>query len=307
MKTAFLFPGQGAQTVGMGADLYGSNSDYTIMFDACMQGADLDLKAACFQGVGMEDGEVVQPAIFAHSMGLFHAIAKAGMEAQVYAGLSLGEYSALAAAGVLNAAQCARLVRERGRIMDAAFPKDTAGMLSVIGLSLDDIEGVICGVPDTYIANHLSDQQSVVAGYRTDLVALKKEFEQKGAKMAVLLNVRGPSHAPLLDSAADAFFGILQGETLGSLGDKTVYSGALGAPYSKDADIKELLRMQMRSRLRWHECVEHMIHTGVTKFVEIGPSNVLSKMLKRSVAKDVMVESVRDGQTLDAYLKAKGD
>ncbi len=307
MKTAFLFPGQGAQSVGMGADLYQTNSDYRQVFDACCEGSGLDLKAACFEGKGLEDGEVVQPAILAHSMGLYNALIQSGVQAQAYAGLSLGEYSALAAAGVLHVSQCAKLVQERGRIMDAAFPQGSAGMLSVIGLGIEQVEQIIQGVPDTYVANHLSEQQSVVAGYLTDLHALKQEFEKKGAKMAVLLNVRGPSHAPLLDSASDAFYRVLKGESFNPLGDAAVYSGALGAPYPKGADIAEMLKLQMRSRLRWHECVEHMIASGVTRFVEVGPSNVLSKMLSRRVGKDIIVKSVRDAQTLAAFLESKGD
>ena len=307
MKTAFLFPGQGAQSVGMGADLYQTSDDYRRVFDACCEGSGLNLKSACFEGEGMEDGEVVQPAIFAHSMGLYNALFNKGVQADVYAGLSLGEYSALAAAGALESLRCARLVRERGRIMDAAFAQGSAGMLSVIGLTVQAVEEVICGMPDVYVANHLSEQQSVIAGHMADLLALKGEFEKSGAKMAVLLNVRGPSHAPLLNAASESFFDILKGESFEAPGDAIVYSGALGAPYPKDADVAELLKLQMRSRLRWHDCVEHMIASGVTRFVEVGPSNVLSKMLSRRVGKDIVVKSVRDAKTLAAFLESEGD
>lgn len=301
MKTAFLFPGQGAQTVGMGADLYDNFIDYRQTFDACMAACGLDLKAACFEGAGMDRGETAQCAIFAHSVSLLKLVRGAGVDADCFAGLSLGEYSALCAAGVLDEAQGTALVRERGRIMDGAFAPGEGGMLSVIGFDVQEVETAISGVPDTYVANHLSDKQTVVAGLTPQLVLLKEKFEQMGAKMAALLGVAGPSHAPLLADASAAFSERLKQEAFGEM-RAVVYSNALGAPYETGNDIKSLLAEQMRSRVRWHDCVEHMIASGVTRFVEIGPSNVLSKMVKRRVEKGTKVFSVRDASTLDKFL-----
>jgi [acyl-carrier-protein] S-malonyltransferase len=301
MRTAFLFPGQGAQTVGMGADLYNNFNVYKQTFDACMEGAQLDLKAACFEGANMDGGEMVQPAIFAHSVSLLKLITDAGVKAQIYAGLSLGEYSALCAAGVIGAAQGAALVRERGRIMDSAFAPGEGGMLSVIGFAVDDVKEAITGVEDAYVANHLSDKQIVIAGKMAPLQTLKEKFEQMGAKMVTLLAVAGPSHAPLLQGASEAFSKVLEAVTLSDM-QGTVYANALGAPYGSGSDIKALLAEQMRSRVRWHDCIEHMIESGVEQFVEIGPSNVLSKMLKRRVDKGTQVHSVRDAATLEKFL-----
>lgn len=302
MKTVFLFPGQGAQTVGMGADLYNNFNVYKQTFDACMEGAQLDLKAACFEGADMDGGETVQPAIFAHSVSLLQLVKEAGVKAQSYAGLSLGEYSALCAAGVIGAAQGAALVRERGRIMDSAFSPGEGGMLSVIGFAVEEVEEAITGVEDAYVANHLSDKQIVIAGRTAPLQMLKEKFEQMGAKMVTLLAVAGPSHAPLLQGASDAFSKVLEAETFGDM-QGSVYANALGAPYQSGSDIKALLAEQMRSRVKWHDCTEHMITSGVQRFVEIGPSNVLSKMLKRRVDKGTQVHSVRDAATLEKFLK----
>lgn len=301
MKTAFLFPGQGAQTVGMGSDLYHDFYDYRQTFDACMEGAHMDLKAACFEDVGMGGGETIQPAIFAHSVSLLRLVRNAAAPAHAYAGLSLGEYSALCAAGVIGAAQGAALVRERGRIMDGAFAPGEGGMLSVIGFSVKEVEQAIQGVKDAYVANHLSDKQTVIAGRTVQLNALKEKFEQMGAKMASLLAVAGPSHAPLLQGASEAFSGVLENEAFGGM-QGIVYANALGAPYESGSDIKALLAEQMRSRVRWHDCIEHMIASGVKRFVEIGPSNVLSKMLKRRVGKAARVHSVRDAATLKKFM-----
>ncbi len=288
---------------GMGADLYNYHTIYTETFNLCEQGAELNLKAACFEGKRLDEGEVCQPAIFAHTISLLKAVRNECADAQICAGLSLGEYSALTASDVFGVAQCAALVRQRGRIMDEAFPPGVGGMLSVIGFTAEQVEEAIAGFSSASVANHLSELQTVVAGETRDLTALKEKFEQAGAKMATLLSVRGPSHSPLLNDASRKFISVLRREDIG-VSNKTVYSNALGAPYPKDADISGLLTEQMRSRVRWHDCTEHMIAQGVSRFVEIGPGNVLSKMLKRRVDKDTQVVSVRDRDTLEKFLDA---
>ena len=145
MKTAFLFPGQGAQTPGMGSDLYLSYSRYREAFDRCEAGAGLDLKAACFKGEGMEGSDVIQPAIYTHSVATLCQLESEGVTPDYLAGLSLGEYAALTAAGVMDEAQGASLVRRRGSLMDGAVPPGTGGMLSVVGLTLEQVESAIEG------------------------------------------------------------------------------------------------------------------------------------------------------------------
>ena len=303
MKTAFLFPGQGAQAVGMGADLYESSIPYRQTFDACQEQSALNLKAACFEGVGMDGSGTIQAAIYAHTVSLLGAVRTAGVDADVFAGLSLGEYGALAAAGVLNAARGAALVRKRGTIMDGAVPPGTGGMLSVVGLTLEQVEACIANCEHVYVSNHLNKTQLVLGGLLPELDALKPVLEAAGARMVSLLAMKGPSHCPLLNEAAERFAAVLEGERFGAIA-KTVYSNALGAPYPSGADVRALLCEQMRARVRWHDCVEHMLSSGVTRFVEIGPGNVLSKMLKRRVGSDIAVYSVSNAASLDAFLKA---
>ena len=284
MKTVFLFPGQGAQSAGMGADLYQKYDVFANTFDECEKGAGLNLKAACFEGERQDEGEVVQPAIFTVSAALTALLKSEGIAAQALAGLSLGEYSALTAAGVFSPAQCAALVRKRGAIMDEAFANGQAGMLSVIGFTAEQVQEMIEGQTDVYIANHLSELQIVLAGYREALEALAGTFEAAGAKMVTQLAVRGPSHAPLLQNASEQFAKVLEDEPLGQMSG-TVYSNALGEPYGADSDIKALLAAQMRQRVRWHEITEHMIEAGFERFIEVGPGNVLSKLVKRRVGR----------------------
>lgn len=294
MKTAFLFPGQGAQSPGMGKELYHTYYIYKETFDRCSEGAGIDLKKACFDGERLGEGEVVQPAIFAHSMATLAVLRSEGINADVTAGLSLGEYSALTASDVFEVAQCAALVRQRGRIMDSAFEQGKGGMLSVIGFNAEQVQETIQTHEKVYIANHLSELQIVLAGYLEDLKALQSVFEQAGAKMATLLDVRGPSHAPLLNEAAGKFAEVLEKETLGKPAC-TVYANVLGRPYGDGSDIKQLLADQMRKRVRWHDCTEHMIGSGIEQYIEVGPGNVLGKLIKRRVGRGgASVVSVKD-------------
>ncbi|NLT97399.1 MAG: ACP S-malonyltransferase, partial [Christensenellaceae bacterium] len=144
-------------------------------------------------------------------------------------------------------------------------------------------------------------QQIVLGGRLDDLLKIKDEMEAAGAKMAPLLAVKGPSHCPLLDEASAQFAEVLKTVELSPMAG-VVYSNALGAPYPPDADIRALLCEQMRARVRWHDNVEHMLASGVTRFVEIGPGNVLAKLLKRR-AREAEVLSVRDVDTLEVFLR----
>lgn len=306
MKTAFLFPGQGAQSPGMGSDLYLSYSRYREAFDRCEAGAGIDLKAACFKGEGMETSDVIQPAIYAHSVATLCQLEAEGVSADVLAGLSLGEYAALTAAGVMDEAQGASLVRRRGALMDGAVPPGTGGMLSVVGLTLEQVEAAIAGQENVFVSNHLSETQLVLGGLLPELDALKPALESAGARMVTLLAMKGPSHCPLLNQAADRFEKELSGEAL-LAPCQPVYSNALGTLYPADADVRALLCTQMKARVRWHDCVEDMLSRGVTRFVEIGPGGVLTKMLKRRVGREIQLFSVQDEASLEAFLRANAE
>lgn len=303
MKTAFLFPGQGSQAPGMGSDLYLSYSRYREAFDRCEAGAGIDLKTACFKGEGMDGSDVIQAAIFTHSLATLRTLEAEGVHADLFAGLSLGEYTALAASGVLMDAQGASLVRRRGAVMDGAVPPGTGGMLSVVGLTLEQVEAAITPFANVFIANHLSETQMTLGGLLGELAEAKTALEGAGARMATMLAMKGPSHCPLLNAAAEQFATELAGENFGEPSG-LVYSNALGTPYPIGADYRALLCAQMNTRVRWHDCVEAMLASGVTRFVEIGPGGVLGKMLKRRVGKEIGLYSVQDEASLEAFLRA---
>ena len=303
MKTAFLFPGQGAQSVGMGKDLYAENKIYRETFDTLSKASGIDLKAACFDGEGMDKSSVVQPAIYTHSLSLLNALDET---ADIVAGLSLGEYTAMAAVDMLDKRRGAALVSRRGAIMDEAVPAGVGGMLSVLGLEIDAVERLIEGRTDIWAANHLSATQIVLAGKVEVIAEVEQAAAEAGAK-TVSINASGPFHTPMLKTASERFKALLDEEAIGRQ-TAIIYSNFTGQPYDENSDVRQLLANQMCGRVRWHAITERLIEAGVKRFVEIGPGMVLSKMLKRRINDDsVTVSSVRDVKTLNRYLEAKGE
>lgn len=298
MKTAFLFPGQGAQTIGMGKELYESNAIYKETFDAIDDGLDFSLKDACFEGTNMDKSEYVQPAIYAHSIAMYMAL---GMKADVYAGLSLGEYTALTATGMQKIVQGAQLVNKRGYIMDNAIEGGKGGMMSILGLEIAEVEKILAGIDGVWVANHLSEKQIVIAGQKQQIKAIATKFQLAGAR-TVELNTSGPFHTQMLDTAADTFIELLHKAKFGEPTD-IIYSNYTAKPYESAEVAPEFLAKQMCSRVRWHDIIENLISHGITEFVEIGPSMVLTKMLKRRLrGANVEIVSIRNAKTMGKYL-----
>lgn len=169
---------------------------------------------------------------------------------------------------------------------------------------IDQVETVIAPYENVFVANHLSETQLTLGGLLGELAEAKAALEAAGARMAVMLAMKGPSHCPLLNTAAEQFATELAGEIFGEPCG-AVYSNALGAPYPKNADYRALLCAQMNTRVRWHDCIEGMLAGGVTCFVEIGPGGVLTKMLKRRANRDITLYSVQDEASLEAFLRAE--
>jgi len=179
-------------------------------------------------------------------------------------------------------------------------------MLSVIGLDIDKVSSVIEDYDNVYVANHISELQIVISGYQSDLSELEPVFLEQGAKMAAKLDVAGPFHSTLLSEAAKSFYDVLSAEPIGEF-SKTVYANVLGKPYESGSDVKQLLTDQMCTRVRWHECTENMISSGIDNYIEIGPGNVLGKLLKRRIGKDgASVASINSAKTLDKFLAKAG-
>lgn len=297
-KSAFLFPGQGAQTIGMGLELYENNEIYKKSFDQIDASLDIDLKSACFKGENMDKSEYVQPAIYAHSVCIKKALDK---DADIFAGLSLGEYSALACSGVINITEGAKLVNIRGKIMDEAVPADVGSMISLIGPDIETVEKLLRNTSDVWIANHLSKNQIVIAGKKDALEKIEPVFSDIGAR-TTFLNVSGPFHTQMLNEASEKFRKLLDAVKFNDM-NKTVYANYTGTAYKSRKDIPEFLAKQMCSRVKWHDIVENLLADGIDEFIELGPSMVLSKMLKRRTkGMDIRITSIRDLKSFNKYL-----
>jgi [acyl-carrier-protein] S-malonyltransferase len=303
MSIAFIYPGQGAQFVGMGRDLYENNGIFKQVFEACSEASGINLKAVCFNGENQTLGEYIQPAIFANSVALTAVIKDAGIYPDCVGGLSLGEYAALCAAGVFSPEVGSGLVSTRGKLMDEGVPSGSGGMASVIGLNIEAIQAVIKQqATNVWIANYISEGQTVIGGVKTEVESLADPLKEAGAKLVQILNVAGPFHTVMLKDASEAFDKVLDNVDISSP-KTTVYSNVLGMPYADQA-IKPLLVEQMISSVKWHQCVKHMVDNGVDTLVEIGPGNVLGKTIQRgykSLKRNIF--SVQDIKTLEKALE----
>lgn len=304
MSIAFIYPGQGAQFVGMGSDLYENSATFKQVFDSCSEASGIDLKAVCFKGQNQSLGETIQPAIFAHSVALTEVIKEAGIQPDCVGGLSLGEYAALCTGGVFSADTGCKLVNIRGKLMDEGVPTGVGGMASVIGLNVEIIEKLVEEKStNVWVSNYISDGQTVIGGEKMAVEALVESLKEAGAKMVQTLNVAGPFHTEMLKDAAESFGEVLETVEI-ALPNHTVYSNVLGTPYGKES-VQTLLVKQMYSPVKWNQCVKHMVANGVDTFIEIGPGNVLGKTIKRDYkALKRSVFSVQDSKSLEKALEA---
>lgn len=304
MSIAFIYPGQGAQFVGMGSDLYENSATFKQVFDSCSEASGIDLKAVCFKGQNQSLGETIQPAIFAHSVALTEVIKEAGIQPDCVGGLSLGEYAALCTGGVFSADTGCKLVNIRGKLMDEGVPTGVGGMASVIGLNVEIIEKLVEEKStNVWVSNYISDGQTVIGGEKMAVEALVESLKKAGAKMVQTLNVAGPFHTEMLKDAAESFGEVLETVEI-ALPNHTVYSNVLGTPYGKES-VQTLLVKQMYSPVKWNQCVKHMVANGVDTFIEIGPGNVLGKTIKRDYkALKRSVFSVQDSKSLEKALEA---
>lgn len=280
-KTAFIFPGQGAQTAGMGKDFYENSRTAKDIFDMASELLSLDMRKLCFEKNDLLDKtEYTQAALVTVSMAAEHVLREWGMTADVTAGLSLGEYCAAASAGVFSAEDAVLTVRKRGIFMEEAVPKNKGAMAAVIGLTGAQIENILENIPNVWIANYNCPGQLVITGEKDAAETAGRALKESGAKRVILLNVSGPFHSPMMKAAGEQLANVLENVRI----HKPVipYVSNVTADYvGKTEEIKELLVRQVSSPVRWQQSVEKMIATGVDTFVEIGSGRTLSGFIRR--------------------------
>ena len=293
-KTAFMFPGQGAQYVGMGKDFYEQIPVSREMFELAGKASGLDVAALCFEeNEQINITEYTQIAMLATEVAMLRAIEEKGLKPDVTAGLSLGEYGALAASGVMNAEDVFRVVRKRGIYMQEAVPNGGA-MVAVLGLDTAAIEK-ICEETEgcVSIANYNCPGQIVITGEQ----AAVEKLTAAGAKRCVPLKVSGPFHSPMLAGAGEKLAKELEHVTIEEI--KIPYIANVTADYVTDrAEVKSLLEKQVSSSVKWQQTIERMIADGVDTFVEIGPGKTLSGFM-RKISRDVKVINVEKVEDLE--------
>ncbi len=303
-KTAFMFPGQGAQYVGMGKDFYEQIPVCKEIFELAGKASGLDVAALCFEeNEQINITEYTQIAMLAAEVAMLKAIEEKGIKPDVTAGLSLGEYGALAASGVMSPEDVFRIVRKRGIYMQEAVPQGGA-MVAVLGLDTAVIEKICEGTEGfVSIANYNCPGQIVITGEEGAAQAAVEKLTAAGAKRCVPLKVSGPFHSPLLTGAGEKLAKELEDVEIHEI--QIPYLANVTADYVTDqTQVKSLLEKQVSSSVKWQQTVERMIADGVDTFVEIGPGKTLSGFM-RKINKEMKVynvEKVEDLEKLNVLL-----
>ncbi|HKK46647.1 MAG TPA: ACP S-malonyltransferase [Balneolaceae bacterium] len=292
MSTAYLFPGQGSQSVGMGQSHYEENDEFASYVDQANEVLGFDLKQIMFEGPEekLKQTEFTQPAIFLHSIALFNSMDKAP---DMVAGHSLGEFTALVACGAVAFEDALKFVRRRGELMQQAGDENPGTMAAVIGMDDDVVEEVCDEATDAVgkeviAANYNCPGQLVISG---DVAAVKKAVEmlkERGCRLARLLPVSGAFHSSLMQPAYDGLKESLEALDVAKP-DCPIYSNYTAEPTTDPEEIRSNVLNQLLNPVRWTQTLQNMYANGADSFIEVGPGKVLQGLVKRTL-NDVQIE-----------------
>lgn len=306
-KIAFIFPGQGSQAVGMGKDLFDNFAAAREVFDEADEALGFPLAGLCFEGndADLQLTANTQPAILATSVAAYKAMMSEGVAVPAFvAGHSLGEYSALVAAGVIDFADAIRTVRKRGTYMQEAVPVGTGAMAAILGLDVEAIElgcaeaaqGQVCSP-----ANINSPTQVVIAGHSEAIDRACEILKGKGAKRAIKLNVSAPFHCGLMMPAEERLMVDLKDLAYGKFRFPIVHN--VDAEENVDpAKVSDALKRQVSSPVKWLQSIRKLQALGVEKFIEVGPGKVLSGLM-RQIDRDAIATNVENKESLRLTLE----
>ncbi|WP_455714914.1 ACP S-malonyltransferase [Anaerosporobacter sp.] len=305
-KTAFLFPGQGAQYVGMAKDFYEQVKESKEVFERANKVLDFDVIKMCFEeNEELNQTEYTQAAMVTACVSILEAVKKKGIKADITAGLSLGEYAALVANDVLSFEDAVTLVRKRGIYMSNEVPNGEGSMAAILGLDVETIERICKEVEEetnmcVQPANYNCPGQIVISGKKEAVLAACDKLKEAGAKRALELKVSGPFHSALLQGAGDKLGNELKVVTVNPMTIPYVCN-AKAEIVTDVAQTKELLEKQVYSPVRWQQTMELMIANGVTTFIEIGPGKTLSGFLKKidKTVTVINIEKIEDLEKLE--------
>jgi len=308
-KVAFLFPGQGSQVIGMGLDLYEEYDFVREIFDMVDEAAKSHISKLCFKGP-MEELTLtvnLQPAMTAVCMACLAALEKEGIEPDVAAGHSLGEYCALRAAGAVNSEDTFRLVLNRGQLMHRESTKHKGAMNAILGLNIDAVREIVEQAQEkgvVAVANHNTAEQIVITGAPDAVASASEMANARGAK-SIPLKVSGAWHSELIRGAEKDFRAVLDGVSFGEP-KRDVLFNVTAAPESDPNEIKELMARQLCSPVRWYDSMCRMQDDRVGVFAEVGPKKVLTGMLRKIIPDNYEHEvyNVDSMKGIEAFLKA---
>jgi len=313
MKTAFLFPGQGAQVAGMGKEIAQRFDAAAEIFEKANAIIGFDLRSICFEGPAeqLNTTAISQPSIFVTSAAILEALTKnsatSRIRADVTAGLSLGEYTALYAAGVISFQDTLVLVQKRGQAMQAASDATEGAMVSIIGLDEGRV-GQLCAEASQgellAAVNFNCPGQIVISGSKTACGRAEKLAKKYGAIKAVRLEVAGAFHTEMMSAAADTLKQALRKSTIAEPSNTKIIANISAEYYKSAEEIAEGLVKQLTCPIYWQKCVEKLIADGVEKFYEVGPGRVLTGLMKR-INRKINVVNVSSLQAIKELVKFK--
>lgn len=295
-KIAFIYPGQGAQVCGMGKEFYDQTEIGEQVFDLASELLGFSVPELCFTPNDRLDiTEYTQAAMVTTSIAMTKVLESKGVKPDVTAGLSLGEYCALYASGVMSEEDAITTVRQRGILMQSEVPVGQGTMAAVLAMDAAAIEAVIADIDGVQIANYNCPGQIVISGKKEAVETACEKLKEAGAKRCIMLNVSGPFHSQMLTGAGEKLGKVL--ETVEVHTPVIPYVANVTAEYVTDADeVKPLLEKQVSSSVRWQQSVEAMLADGVDTFIEIGPGKTLAGFIKKinRTVKVMNVEKLED-------------
>jgi [acyl-carrier-protein] S-malonyltransferase len=304
-KIAFMFPGQGSFEAGMGKDVAQAVPEAMAVYDEGSAASGIDLKTLCFESPveALVDTEVQQPALVATSLALDAALRARGISPHFVVGHSVGEFAALGSARSMHFGDAIAVVRERGLAMAAAAREHPGSMAAILGLADEAVEKLCEKIHNVWPANYNCPGQLVISGETPSVEEACVEAEREGARRAVRLRVSGAFHSPLVARAGDRLRPAIERVHIGE--STTAFMSTVTAKLEDAQRYRELLIEQLTAPVRFTQSARELINQGVTTFVEVGPGNVLSGLVKR-IDRGVRTFSVRDLESLDEAAEALG-
>lgn len=301
-KLAFIFPGQGAQKAGMGKDFYETFDLVKEIYDSAGKWLALDMKSLCFEENDKLDlTEYAQPALVTTCLAMAKVLRNRGIEPDVTAGLSLGEYCAIATAGAIRLEDAIKTVRKRGLLMEQAVPAGQGSMAAVLGMTVEEIDNIVEPIADVSVANYNCPGQIVITGKKAAVEEASEKLQKAGAKRVIPLNVSGPFHSAMLKEAGGQLAQVLDQIPISKL--QIPYVTNVTAEYIKDDQkIRGLLAKQISSPVKWQQSVETMIADGVDTFIEIGPGKTLAGFM-RKINRNVKVYNVQTVEDIESVVQ----